>query len=76
MKYEKPKCECGEELIILEHTMHTTNNRKIKTDGRLAERNFGETATEVHAVELNCPSCCNSYEIEFDKGGRVLRGCH
>ncbi|HDR6957837.1 MULTISPECIES: hypothetical protein [Bacillus cereus group] len=68
-KYEKPMCDCGEELVFqVEEYAEVTY--KIKKDGKLSKiRKFKPIGMSVNYGRLHCQKCGNSYEYDYDLEG-------
>ena len=68
MKYEKPKCECGEELVFEKELVYT-QYYKITKDGKIYEKPFQKTdcyRTGSIGI-LICLKCGNEYEWTMQK---------
>ncbi|EOO44222.1 hypothetical protein CN553_12710 [Bacillus cereus] len=72
--YEKPMCDCGEELVF-QVEEYVSATYKIKKDGRLSKkRKYEPTGTLVNWGRLYCQKCGNSYEYDYDlKGEEKLK---
>lgn len=73
MRYEKPKCECGKELFVVEERTQEIAT-KINKTGKINKRKI------VHNNDVGLPGaswleceCGKEYELEFVKG-KVVRG--
>lgn len=76
MKYQNPKCECGEELIIYSEYI-VLEETAIANAGKESKRPFASTDTAVGdsgCKRLECNNSRSYYEIYFDKDGRITRG--
>jgi hypothetical protein len=79
MKYEKPKCDCREELYIYSWR-EREDYYKITKDGRMSSKPFiigTDHANPSHWGFLECLKCGNKYEIDWNKNifnGKYLRG--
>lgn len=77
MAYQKPMCECGEELVY-EVEKIVTLQYKIKKDGRryakpIIDRYASNGYTDGFG-RLVCPECSAKYEYNmFFKDGRFIR---
>ncbi|MFY0519361.1 hypothetical protein ACOMCU_16260 [Lysinibacillus sp. UGB7] len=72
MEYQKPLCECSEELLVLDN-VHS-NNYRITKDGKVSKRKIGKPAKEGWGNELFCENCGNVYALDEDEQKRVVRG--
>lgn len=76
MVYQKPKCDCGTDLIWWSQPVFTVryhinkNGKKAKNPIKLGKSYEGETVYE----RLTCVNCDKEYEIEFDDRDRIIRG--
>jgi len=76
MKYLKPKCECGENLVYIEERTH---------EDRYAINRYGETINKrkrhrsdiglTGASWLECLKCQKEYDIDYEEdGNKIIRG--
>jgi len=75
MKYLKPKCECGEDLLIIEERTHEIKFN-IKANGNISDKEkiHREDVGVSGASWLECKLCMSEYEIDYDGKDRVIRG--
>ncbi len=81
VKYIKPICDCGTELIFNVDLIIPSVDFKINKNGQLAKVPIRKTtlklATHSNWGRLVCPSCDNEYEtnMKFDgeDKGKILR---
>jgi hypothetical protein len=72
MKYLKPKCDCGADLIYVCEVMYE-ETQKIKKDGTLAKI-ISKCSTGVSGAEfLECIKCDNEYCVDI-LHGIIIRG--
>lgn len=69
VKYEKPKCDCGEDLVV-HYVDYVQYEQKIKKDGTLYKKKDVMGDNVRHSVDiLYCKKCMNSYESDWDLYG-------
>ncbi|MFW9879634.1 MAG: hypothetical protein ACFFG0_41695 [Candidatus Thorarchaeota archaeon] len=70
-KYQKPKCDCGEELILKEEVIYL-ESRKINANGEASKRSSKDFFYGGHngVSWLECPKCRNEYNIDMHLGGK------
>ncbi|MED0676971.1 hypothetical protein ABEV55_12300 [Aneurinibacillus thermoaerophilus] len=74
MAYQKPTCECGEELIYWTQKGYTEESKILKS-GKIAKRPYHVYGNEMLVWDrLKCNRCYGEYHIEHDSSGRVIRG--
>jgi hypothetical protein len=76
MKYESPKCECGNRLFIMEQCASMLFTPLTKK-GKRSKRGDYTTGLEhgyLPDTRLDCSECYNQYEIEMDEKDRYVRG--
>lgn len=72
MAYEKPKCDCGRELMITK--MESVEKfYKIKKDGTLCKKPNETTIGYIQEEHLWCSECCETYAIDYDENDRLIR---
>lgn len=74
MKYEKPVCECGGELFIVEERIHEIAVQITKTgkiSGKVKMHNRDRGLAGANWLECNCGKF---YDLDFDEKGRIARG--
>lgn len=74
MKYEKPKCDCGEELVV-SRDKYITVQFKINKSGTEAQKPFYQTKlgfNEEGFIALVCPKCNTAYNFIVDHN-RIYR---
>lgn len=72
-KYEKPKCICGQYLVVREEQVLTVRYG-IRKDGRKTVRKIGYDGFEyLNMEDLYCPSCQNEYTFYLDEYDRIIR---
>lgn len=73
MSYEKPECDCGEDLIYFSQHFYDIR-RKIRKDGQLYKyRNLFAHGGFMHE-RLICEKCSDAYEVDMDSKGRIFKG--
>lgn len=73
MAYEKPKCECGDELAYWSQPIYT-RIMDITKRGKLAKKEYLSYDDEYVWARLRCFSCDSEYWIEYDEKERLIRG--
>ncbi|MNZ96470.1 hypothetical protein D3C78_1156630 [compost metagenome] len=75
LAYEKPKCDCGDDLIYWVQEAVTVT-RNITKAGKIGKHENVERVGEGsgNLSRLSCPSCGKEYEWDFDEKDRVVRG--
>lgn len=75
MKYEKPKCDCGKELVVSREQFIEVRF-KINKNGSESKNPFSKTKPGFNEDGFNaliCPYCNSSYEFFFEDN-RIYRG--
>lgn len=73
MRYQKPKCDCGEELLFCVDEVITVFY-KITQNGEESKRKFDRMPSVSHqAHRLSCPDCNRLYDYSFDEQNRIVR---
>lgn len=78
MVYEKPKCDCGAELVWWSQPTYTDMYR-ITKNGKKAKRAYSHHYEgEGPEERLICSNqtCLDDYDFDFDEKDRVVRGDH
>ncbi|WP_199426949.1 hypothetical protein [Thermaerobacillus caldiproteolyticus] len=73
MIYEKPKCDCGEELIYYE-CRSTEYLFKIRKDGEIYKKPFSNSGDHFEYSGLKCVKCDICYHPELSSDGKLIRG--
>ena len=81
MKYKKPICNCGKELIYSTLIVYQTQ-KTINKNGTLSKKKSLVSANELGVYSplgdgdehLECPHCYERFVCDYDKNGRVIRG--
>ncbi|QJD87886.1 hypothetical protein [Cohnella herbarum] len=70
MEYEKPKCECGTDLVVRMDKI-AEFEFAIKKDGRISKKGKRVTAfSQSNWGSLHCNKCGNIYEFNYDLIGQ------
>lgn len=72
MAYEKPKCNCGKELIIAE-MVSLEKFYNIKKDGTRCKKPNETTKGFITEENFWCSDCCEAYAIDLDENNRLIR---
>lgn len=73
MPYEKPRCDCGEELVLCADVV-VTKFYKITKIGKESKRVYDTLPTEmINGTRLQCEECLAIYDYSFDKKERIIR---
>ncbi|WP_064199050.1 hypothetical protein [Brevibacillus brevis] len=75
MAYEKPRCDCGEELFHFDQVVYS-EERGIRRDGKLKAKVLFrgiEGSYSAHGAFLYCNHCRNQYDYDFDEKDRIIR---
>lgn len=73
MTYQKPRCDCGEELLYCVDEV-STNFYKITNKGEEGKRKYDSLpSTLAHGQRLYCGECQEYYEFDYDDQGRIIR---
>lgn len=72
MKYQKPICDCGSDLVLIE----TYTYGKIYENGLRGKvtKTPSRSADDFLESNLNCRTCGNVYSYHEDEMGRLVRG--
>lgn len=75
MKYKKPKCECGGNLVFIEERIHEaqsniTNEGDFSKKSKVRIKDIGVSG----ANWLGCDECGLEYELDFDSKGKIIKG--
>lgn len=72
MTYQKPTCDCGNDLIISE-VLSVEHIYKVRDEG--VPYKYPSSSSNSHSYSnLYCEECQVSYSIDYDEKGRLLRG--
>lgn len=80
MKYIKPKCECGENLVIVEERTYEriyniTRNGDLSDKKRIRKRDVLLADVGLAGSSwLECNQCHKEYDIDYDDNNRIIRG--
>ncbi|KGE18445.1 hypothetical protein PWYN_00145 [Paenibacillus wynnii] len=72
MTYEKPKCDCSNDLTLTLHEMNSMDFR-ISDKGKIVKSSI-KSNKELHAQEFGCTKCGNTYVVKLDERQRYVRG--
>ena len=73
MKYEKPICDCGGELLFCVDEI-STNFYKITNKGEESKRKYDSLpSTSKQAERLVCDDCRKIHPFTYDNEGRIIR---
>jgi hypothetical protein len=70
--YEKPKCDCGRELMVSE-MVSFEKFYNIKKDGKPCKKPNDTTKGFIQEGNLWCSKCCETYAIDYDEKDRLIR---
>lgn len=73
MKYQKPRCDCGFELVFTS-TFTYGNTYRIDKQGKIGRRVIKRSGDDFIESALCCEVCNNVYSYYDDESGRVHRG--
>jgi hypothetical protein len=65
MKYEKPKCNCGEELIYVTTAVYQVDYKITNNGVRYIYPFYKGSSYTDGCAELRCQKCGNRYESDF-----------
>jgi hypothetical protein len=72
MHYEKPKCDCGKDLVIAE-MVSLEKFFKIKKDGTSCKNPNDTIKGYIQEKNLWCDECSETYAIDYDENNRLVR---
>lgn len=74
MIYEKPKCDCGNELVLISYESRAVLT-KIKKNGEEYSKPFKkEKPGTLEINNLYCLDCDIEYMYYEDREGRIIKG--
>ena len=73
MKYQPPKCKCGNPLHIYEEEVKSFNIPICK-NGSISKRKITTNWSDGAQSRLECGKCGKEYWIQEDEKGRCVRG--
>ncbi|QVK19721.1 hypothetical protein KHQ81_15855 (plasmid) [Mycoplasmatota bacterium] len=73
-KYQKPVCDCGEELVYINNQFKQTR-RRVTKDGKISKNILGTHYNSTDDPEyLCCLECGKTYNYLYDDEYRIVRG--
>lgn len=72
MFYEKPKCDCGEELFLYEEMVFLLET-KINKNGILSKKSKRSTEMNHNVPRLRCGTCFKEWNFDKDREGRIIK---
>jgi hypothetical protein len=73
LAYEKPKCECGNELFLYTQSVYGEIT-KVTNRGKLFKKQRSYYERGGVDARLRCGDCWREYEIDHDSKERIVRG--
>ncbi|MDD3269198.1 MAG: hypothetical protein PHX14_07745 [Syntrophomonadaceae bacterium] len=74
-EYQQPVCPNCQSFLLLEQVSLKGKTYQIGADGLISDVNLTPNAPEIPQYQfLICSRCEQSYEIKYDKLGRICRG--
>ncbi len=74
-EYQRPRCPDCDSFLLLEQVSLKGKTYQIGADGLISDVNLTPNAPEIPQYQfLICSRCEQSFEIKYDKQGRICRG--
>jgi len=79
MKFLKPKCECGECLVVVEErtyeVIHDITKYGNMTERKIRKKHIGLSDIGLAGPSwLQCLKCQKEYDIDYDDNDRIIKG--